>query len=140
MEDDKKNGGMKGKQNALKYGGEGAIKRISEGKPLLGIAAEEEKAVTAELADKGVSDIVRADAVKLQAAANLYWNAVMKAAQDGDINALDRYVARFGWIQGVTLRAWMQVRNDEKDKAKGGVPIVDVLAAMDAAREGGGNG
>ena len=127
-------------QNALKYGGEGAVKRISTGKPLIGIAAEEEKAVTAELAERGVSDIVRADAVKLQAAANLYWNAVMKAAQDGDINALDRYVARFGWIQGVTLRAWMQVRSDEKDKAKGGVPIVDVIAAMDAAREGGGNG
>jgi|GEM_PF-3256162 len=140
MEEKRKPGGKPGVQNALKYGGEGAIRRISEGKPLLGIAAEEEKAVTAELADKGVSDIVRADAVKLQAAANLYWNAVMAAAQAGDITALDRYVARFGWLQGVTLRAWMQVRNDEKDKAKGGVPIVDVLAAMDAAREGGGNG
>lgn len=140
MEKKKRPGGQPGMQNALKYGGEGAIKRISEGKPLLGIAAEEEKAVTAELADKGVSDIVRADAVKLQAAANLYWNAVMKAAQDGDITALDRYVARFGWLQGVTLRAWMQVRNDEKDAAKGQTSLVDVLAAMDAAREGGGNG
>lgn len=140
MENKRKPGGQPGMQNALKYGGEGAIKRISTGKPLIGIAAEEEKAVTAELADKGVSELSKADAVKLQAAANLYWNAVCKAAQDGDIAALDRYVARFGWLMGVTLRAWAQVRNDEKDIAKGQVSLVDVLAAMDAAKEGGGHG
>lgn len=140
MEEESKKRGPVGYQNAAKYGGEGAIRRISEGKPLIGIAAEEEKAVTADLVDAGVSELIRRDAIRLQTAANLYWNAVQKAAQDGDITALDRYVARFGWLSGVTLRAWAQVIADEKDAAKGQASLVEVLAAMDAAREGGENG
>ncbi|MDD5189918.1 MAG: hypothetical protein PHE50_02615 [Dehalococcoidales bacterium] len=127
--------GEKNNQNAVKHGGEGAIKRIQAQKPLIGLAAHELESVKNDLEIKGISDMVRADAIRLQAVCNLFWDAVSKAAQEGDIPALDRYVARFGWLSGVTLRAWAQVQQNEKDAAKGGAHIVDVLNAM----EGGDN-
>ncbi|MCE5209883.1 MAG: hypothetical protein LLG42_16465 [Chloroflexi bacterium] len=122
-EDD--NNSLNGNQRAFKHGGEGAVRRISEGKPLIGLAAEEEKIVTAELAETGPLEIVKRDAIRLQSALNLYWNAVEKAAQDGDIAALDRYVARFGWLSGVTLRAWADVSKNEKGRRQKN--IIDIL-------------
>ncbi len=126
----------KGNQHAIKHGGEGAIRRISEGKPFLGLAADEQKAIEAELQASGQAEIVKGDAIRLQTAANLYWNAVMKAAQDGDIAALDRYVARYGWLSGVTLRAWQQVAANDKAAAHNGPSVIDVIQAMkDKANE-----
>lgn len=121
-------------QNATKHGGEGAIRRISEGKPFLGLAADEQKAIEAELQASGQAEIVKGDAIRLQTAVNLYWNAVLKAAQDGDIAALDRYVARYGWLSGVTLRAWQQVAANDKAAAK-----YDPSKILDVYRDKGGN-
>lgn len=120
----------KNNQNAVMFGGEGAVRRISEGKPFLGLAADEQKAVEADLQANGQSEIVKGDAIRLQTATNLYWNAVMKAAQDGDIAALDRYVARYGWLSGVTLRAWQQVAVNDKAAAHAGPSVIDVIQAM----------
>lgn len=136
MEKDEKDKARKPLQNALKYGGEGAVRRISEGKPFIGLAAEEEKAVTADLAAAGISDLTRRDAIRLQTALNLYWNAVMKAAADGDLAAFDRFIARFGWLSGVTLRALAQVAQNEQAAAKRGAGIVDVLQAMKGGENG----
>jgi len=126
----------KPRQNALKYGGEGAVRRISTGQPFIGLAAEEQKAVINDLEEKGVSSIVRADAIRLQTSLNLYWSAVKKAAADGDIQDFDRYIARYGWLAGVTLRAFAQVSQNEQKEARARTGIIDVLKAM----EGGENG
>lgn len=109
-----------GNQQTVKHGAEGAIRRISEGKPFLGIAAEREKEITAELAESGIPAIMERDAIRLQTAADLYFDAVQKAVQDGDLAAVDRYIARFGWIAGVTIRAWdavlrLQSKRNGKD-------------------------
>jgi hypothetical protein len=105
----------KGNQNSIKHGGEGAIRRISEGKPLIGMAHDMELTVKDDLETKGRAALVVQTAIRLQAAAELYWNAVSKAAQDGNIDALDRYIARYGWLAGVSLRAWAQVKQESKD-------------------------
>jgi len=126
----------KPRQNALKYGGEGAVRRISTGKPFIGLAAEEEKAVTAELAERGVAELNKSVAIRLQTASNLYWNAICKAAQDGDIVALDRYIARYGWLAGKAMLGWAQVSKDDKDRAKSAMGIVDVLKAMYGGENG----
>ena len=122
--------GPKNNQNAAKYGGEGAIRRVSEGKPFIGLAKDEENSVENDLRDLGQSEIVKRDAIRLQTCLNLYFNAVQKAAADGDLDSFDRYVARYGWLAGVTLRAWGQVAADEKQAQKGKMGIIDVLNAM----------
>ena len=114
-----------GNQSRVVHGGAGAMQRISEGKSFLGIAAETEKEITAELAESGLASMVERDAIRLQTAADLYYGAVLKAAADGDIALMDRYVARFGWIAGVTIRAWETVNRLQSKKAGGNV--IDLL-------------
>lgn len=102
----------------LKHGGEGAVKAIQRGEPMQGIAAEEEQNVMIELETIGRAAIERQTAIRVQTAANLYWQAIQKAAQDGDLDKLDKYVARFGWLAGVAMRSWDQVGKSEKIENK----------------------
>ena len=122
-----------GNQHALKHGGEGAIKRIQQGKPFLGLALEEEQRVADQYELEGRLEIEKQTAIRLQTAQNLYWSAIQKAAQDGDLLALDRYVARFGWLAGVALRAWDQVGKSEKKQNK--KSIIDILQQTDKKEE-----
>ncbi len=124
----------KGNKNAQVHGGEAAIKALQAGKPLTGLAYAEQQAVEAELQANGVPAIIKGDATRLQTVTNLYWNAVIKAAEAGDIEALDRYVARYGWLSGVTLRAWTQVQANEKDAAKSNNRYVDAIQAMEGGK------
>ena len=116
------------KEAPLKHGGEAAVKAIQHGKPFTGMAAAAEADVYQELAEGGTYSLVEKNAVRLQAACDLYWAAITKAAEDRDLNALDRYISRFGWLAGTSLRAWAQVRQDEKDKDN--ISAGDVLAAI----------
>jgi len=117
--------GHKQNQFALKHGGAAAMEKIKQGKPFIGLAAEEEQRVSTEYELEGRLAIEKQTAIRLQTAQNLYWSAIQKAAQDGDLVALDRYVARFGWLAGVTLRAWDQVGKGEKKRDKKN--IIEVL-------------
>jgi len=115
-----------GNQKATKHGAEGAIRRISQGTPFLGIALDQQHAVETRLETDGLEAIVQENAIRLQTATDLYYQATLKAAQDGDTAAFDRFIARYGWIAGVTLRAWAQVKADRKGK---GGKITEVLAS-----------
>lgn len=137
MNSENENEHLTNNQHALKHGAEGALRRKNEGKPFLGLAADTEKAVTNELDNAGIHALVRRDAIRMQTISDLYYSAVLKAAQDGDLNALDRYVARYGWIQSATLRALAQVAADEKDAAKGAsVSTIDAIASLRRAKNG----
>jgi hypothetical protein len=103
----------KGNKRALKHGGEAAVKAVQKGEPLTGLARQAELAVYDELHEDGRYALVVRNAARLQAAADLYWDAVSKAAQDRDLDALDRYVKRYGWLAGATLRAWAQVKQED---------------------------
>jgi hypothetical protein len=115
-----------GNQYATKHGAAGALKRITSGAPFIGVALDQQHAVEARLEAEGLEAIVQENAIRLQTATDLYYQAVLKAAQDGNAAAFDSYIARFGWIAGVTLRAWAQVKQDRKGK---GGKITEVLAS-----------
>ena len=101
-------------QAALKHGGAAAVNAISDGSQFGGLAADAERAVIAELEEYGSLSLIRRNATRLQAAADLYWAAIQKAAQDGDLSALDHYVSRYGWLAGASLRAWTQLKQEER--------------------------
>ena len=117
--------GEKENQSATKHGGEGAIRRVSTGQPFLGIALDQQHSVEARLETEGLEAIIQENAIRLQTASDLYYSAVLKAAQDGDAAAFDRFIARYGWIAGVTLRAWAQVKQGRKHS---GGKLNEVLA------------
>jgi len=121
-----------GNQIGTKHGGEGALQRLKAGKPFLGIAAEAEKEVQIKLENDGIESLIVDTATKMQAIAELYYQACLKASQDGNIQAFDRYTARFGWLAGATLRAWQQV---QKIKPKETNTVTTVLKAMESNHE-----
>jgi len=120
-----------------RHGGAGAVKRVRDGRELTGIARDAELAVYDELETEGRYALVIRNAARLQACADLYWNAVSKAASDGDLDGLDRYIKRYGWLAGVSLRAWAQVAQ-ETPRDDGVLDYEAILAAQEA-QEGDGD-
>ena len=103
-----------GNQYALKHGGAAAYTAISKNEPFTGLAAAEQERVESQLSLVGSLGIERNLMTRLVTATNLYWNAIEKAAQEGDLIALDRYIQRFGWLATSSLRALKQVSDHEK--------------------------
>lgn len=129
-----------GKDNelALKHGGAAAEKAIQHDQPFSGLAKVRQDEVIAELERQGVDAIIERNAIRLQTAADLYFEALKKAAQDGDEKRFDSYVGRFGWLTAKTLLAWGNVKQSRKDN-KG--KLAEVLTfytdekAADAAQD-----
>ena len=108
-------GAAPGNENTLKHGGARAVEEIKAGQPLTGPAQEMEEIVRADLSDNGRLSIVKDGAIRLQAVANIYYGALIAAAEEGDLKRLDTYAKRFGWLQGAAIRAWREVREEEKN-------------------------
>ena len=124
--------GPPGNEHALKHGGEGALEAIREGRPFKGLAASEERSVKAELQAAGRAEMVKQEAVRLKTACNLYWGAVCKAADDADLEGLDKYIKRYGWLAGATLRAWAQVKDEDKDRADSALDYDELVKQLEA--------
>ena len=108
---------QKGNTTALKHGGAVAVKAIEDGREFSGVALDQQHKIEAQLDTDGLEAIVKNTAVRLQTAADLYYGALLKAADDGNLEAMDRYTQRFGWLAAAALRAWSQVKTDRKNKS-----------------------
>jgi hypothetical protein len=104
----------KGNQHATKHGAEAALDRLTDGQPFTGLALDKQAEIVKELESDGVDSIVERNAIRLQTAADLYFEALTKAAQDGNEKLFDAYVGRFGWLTAKTLLAWQQVKANRK--------------------------
>lgn len=96
-------------------GGEGALKRLGDGVPLVGLAHDAEVQVTAELETDGRASIVRRAAIRLEAVSRLFFAALLAESERGDFNKLASYAQRFAWLQARALSAWEQLRREQKD-------------------------
>jgi hypothetical protein len=121
----------KDNQNATKHGGAGAIKRITSGQPFIGIARDAEIQVQAEYEIDGPASLELRNAQRLQAAADLYWDAVSKAAEAGDLQAIDKYIQRYGWLASLALRAWTEIRKRENSRS-----YLDAGKVLEAVKHG----
>lgn len=117
-----------GNQSAVKHNGETAISAIHNGTELTGPARQAELAVYEELASAGRASIVTRNAARLQAASDLFWNALIRAGEANDLEKIDRYAARFGWLSQAALRAWAQVGVEEKSNDDPN--LIDALASI----------
>lgn len=120
---------MKGNDHAVKHGGAVAIQALSKGKPFTGLAADAQKEVEADLEMNGQPSLLVENAVRTQAVLRLYWNAINKAMEDGDLALLDHYTARFGWLVGVAMRAWDVAAKHSPDKRP--TNVIDLLRGGD---------
>lgn len=104
---------VEGQSGFVQHGGAGAVKAIREGRAFTGLAAEAEREVQADLDSEGRTFLVLELARRLHTCARLYYGALQAAVDKGDLEALDRYARRFGWLAGASLRAWEQVRKEQ---------------------------
>jgi len=96
--------------NAVIHGGAGALKRIEQGKALVGLASIEERKVEEELAQPdGRRAVVQKQAQRLEACARLYWGAVCAALDEGDIPQATALVKVYGWVQASAVRAMLAI-------------------------------
>jgi hypothetical protein len=111
-----------------RHGGAAAYRAITTGEPFDGLAAEEEQRVVTDLANGGQRSMLEELAVRLHTCARLYYAALQSAVDKGDLEKLDTYAKRFGWIAGKAGKAWRDLGEvDPMD--------LDVIDAIAAAKE-----
>lgn len=102
-----------GDRNALLHGGAAARRALTTGAEFTGPAREAELAVINELATDGRVSIMERLAVRLTAACDLYYNAVLDAANRGDERSYHSYLKSFGWLASKSLAAWALVGREQ---------------------------
>jgi hypothetical protein len=98
-------------QNATIHGACGAERRLTTGEGFIGVAHEIELEVADELNNDGLIAVYRKRTTRLQAVADLYYAAILGAT---DIEKLDKWVQRYGWLQASALRSMVVLRDLEK--------------------------
>jgi hypothetical protein len=115
-------------------GGENGVKMLTAGAELRGLAAQSQREVENELEAEGRTAIVRRAAIRLEAVARLFFDAILAAADAGDVDKLAAYAQRYGWLQARALGAWAQVAQEEKNRDRG-ASAKDVLDALRGGNE-----
>ena len=100
---------VKGNQNNLKHGGAAAIQRLTDGKPFTGLAKAAQDDVIERLQVDGPQSFLTLNAIRAQAASELYWPVFVKTLQEGDIDKATGYLAKWGWLNTNASRAWLDV-------------------------------
>jgi hypothetical protein len=112
----------------LRHGGEAAVKAIQKGQELSGLAAQAESALADELETVGLAEVVRRRTIRLQAAADLFYQAILGA---NDETRLDHLVRRYGWLQNSALRGWQQVKELGEDQPINAAQVLDAVRGSD---------
>lgn len=116
--------------NAIKHGGESAIKRIRAGLPLVGLAREELDSVTDKMNTEGIPALEEETALELHSIKRLFYKAALAALEREDMKAFDLYCQRFGWLASASLRAWAQVAQSRRNQGQA-LDYEQILAQQD---------
>lgn len=100
---------VKNNQNAVKHGGRAAIERLKDGKPFTGLAKAAQDDVLSRLDLDGPEGELTRDAVRLQAASDMYWPVFVKMIEEGNHEKATEYLAKLGWLTNSAIRAWQAV-------------------------------
>lgn len=87
-----------GNQNATKHGGAAAVYAIQNNQPFKGLASEVEKQLIADFENEGSTSLLTKDCMRVHTAAELYWQAILGAAEAGDMPKFESYVRVYGWL------------------------------------------
>ena len=110
---------------SVNHGGGAARAALSKGAPFTGMANARQDEVIAELENGGLESIVERNAIRLQTAADLYFDALVKAANDGNEEKIDSYVRSFGWLSGKVIVAWEAVKKNRKATQSALINVLD---------------
>lgn len=117
-----------GNINAQKHGGAGAVYKIKTNQPFTGLASEVEKQLTVDLANEGPTALLTKDLIRIHTAAELYWQAIMGAAEAGNMQKFEGYCKTYGWLAtaGARLLGQLAATNGKEAPTK----AIDVLKSL----------
>jgi len=108
----------KDNKNAQTHGGGAALEKIRFNAPFTGLAEAREIEVMDEYDHKGPGAVILRNAIRLQVVSDLYYDAIKKAAQDNDPEALQTALNTWGSVTNSAIRAMDLVRRAlKKDQA-----------------------
>ena len=84
-----------GNTAALKHGGSRAVKALSSGAPLAGVAAELEGQIHAEIERDGLTAVMRTEIERCGAVMSLWYGLTLGAE---NVNDVERATHRYGWL------------------------------------------
>lgn len=102
-----------------KHGGAGALKKIQQGEPFVGLARIAENEVEDRLLAGGIEAELLRDAKRLQVVSDLYYEAFLKAMQEREFDQATSYLKVWGWIHNSSIRAWEAARKAKKTDNSG---------------------
>ena len=102
-----------------KHGGAGALKKIQQGEPFVGLARIAENEVEERLLAGGIEAELLRDAKRLQVVSDLYYEAFLKAMQEREFDQATSYLKVWGWIHNSSIRAWEAARKAKKTDNSG---------------------
>jgi hypothetical protein len=116
--------GSVGNQRAVTHGGAGAVKRIKQGKPFIGLAREVLSDVLAELGISldslsGVEGMLVKRAARFEATARMFDAAADSAAAEGELDRWEKYQRRSGWIGSKAFNALGDVKTMLSERTSG---------------------
>jgi hypothetical protein len=99
-----------------KHGGAKAIKDLQHGTEFTGLALQTQNDIRIEYDTLGPGSLIAKNAIRLQTASELYYNAFMKSASDGDLDGMDSYLKVSTWLTNSADRALeLAIKYDKKD-------------------------
>jgi len=115
-----------GNENALQHGGERAVKALSAGTSLVGMAHQLQLEVHDEIERDGLLAVMRVEAERYLAVARLFFGLVLGAESLDDV---DRFARRFGWLSS---KAWnMLERLRELEGDPNAIDYEDIVKELD---------
>ena len=122
-----------GNVNGQQFGHRGAEKALQKGEPFRGLALVKEQQVSAELELDGVKALLIRDAIRLQTVADLYYDAILCAEQQGKIKTLDRYLKSHAGLTARAMQAWGIIRELQQQAGADAIDYEQILAQQRVA-------
>jgi hypothetical protein len=117
-----------GNQAATVHGGAAAVRSIATKTPFTGLAGEVEKKIQSDYELEGPAAMLLKDCVRIHTAADMYWQAIMGAAESGDVTKFESYVKTYGWLATAGARLLGQLAATQGKEAP--TKALDVIRSL----------
>lgn len=99
----------KGNQSNLIHGGSAARQALTKGTEFTGVARDMELQIKANYDTQGAAELLKRDAIRIHTAGELYWSAILGAAEEGNMPKFESYVKTYGWLATAGARLLQQL-------------------------------
>ena len=126
--------------NNQKHGGAASLDAIQNNRDFTGLAKAAQDEVQTRLNLTGIEGELIRDAGRLQVVSDLYYNAFVKAMEDGNHDKATSMLKVWGWVHNSAIRGWDLARKLKRTDNQAELnKIIDQYRQPDNGNQGGDN-